>query len=120
MGITEETDAVVVVISEERGEISLCVKGNIARDLEKDTLRVALQDLFDEDQSVDVAKEAEAAAQISKASAANIGKGLIQFLTDLVLFLRPAEGHRDRSAAQEVDVEDLLAPAHGGGQADQD
>ena len=30
-GITEDTDAVVVVVSEERGEISLCFKGSIAR-----------------------------------------------------------------------------------------
>src|SRR5690606_20691434 len=69
LGITEETDAVAVVISEERGEISLCVKGNIARDLETETLRTALQGLFDEERS-DVAKEAQAAADISRAVAA--------------------------------------------------
>ncbi len=34
IGITEETDAVVVVVSEERGSISLCFGGNIARDLD--------------------------------------------------------------------------------------
>ncbi|MCG8421956.1 MAG: diadenylate cyclase CdaA [Proteobacteria bacterium] len=75
LGITEETDAVAVVISEERGEISLCVKGNIARDLESDTLRTALQGLFDEQQTGDVAEEAHAAAEIAKAMAALAAEG---------------------------------------------
>jgi uncharacterized protein (TIGR00159 family) len=46
IGITEETDAVVVVVSEERGAISLCFGGNIARDLDGATLRKALLGLF--------------------------------------------------------------------------
>jgi uncharacterized protein (TIGR00159 family) len=46
VGITEETDAVVVVVSEERGSISLCFGGNIARDLDGATLRKALLGLF--------------------------------------------------------------------------
>jgi uncharacterized protein (TIGR00159 family) len=46
IGITEETDAVVVVVSEERGTISLCFGGNIARDLDAATLRKALLGLF--------------------------------------------------------------------------
>lgn len=46
VGITEETDAVVVVVSEERGTISLCFGGNIARDLDTATLRKALLGLF--------------------------------------------------------------------------
>jgi len=46
IGITEETDAVCVVVSEERGSISLCFYGNIARDLEPATLRKALLGLF--------------------------------------------------------------------------
>jgi len=39
VGITEETDAVVVVVSEERGTISLCFNGNIAPDLQPSQLR---------------------------------------------------------------------------------
>lgn len=39
LGITEETDAVVVVVSEERGTISCCFNGNIASDLEAPELR---------------------------------------------------------------------------------
>lgn len=46
IGITEETDAVVVVVSEERGAISLCFNGNMARDLDAGSLRQALLGLF--------------------------------------------------------------------------
>jgi uncharacterized protein (TIGR00159 family) len=46
IGVTEETDAVVVTVSEERGTISLCFGGNIARDLDGATLRKALLGLF--------------------------------------------------------------------------
>ncbi len=46
IGITEETDAVVVVVSEERGTVSLCFNGNIARDLDAHALRQTLLGLF--------------------------------------------------------------------------
>ncbi len=46
IGVTEETDAVVVVVSEERGTLSLCFSGNIARDLDGATLRKAMLGLF--------------------------------------------------------------------------
>jgi uncharacterized protein (TIGR00159 family) len=46
IGLTDETDAVCVVVSEERGEISLCLGGQIARDLEPAALRKALLGLF--------------------------------------------------------------------------
>ncbi|CAN5923198.1 diadenylate cyclase CdaA [soil metagenome] len=70
LGITEDTDAVVVVVSEERGEISLCVKGSIARDLEPVILRRALVGLFAGGHATDVmAEEAEAAAEVGKALA---------------------------------------------------
>lgn len=46
IGISEETDAVVVVVSEERGAISLCFHGNIVRDLDATSLRQALLGLF--------------------------------------------------------------------------
>ncbi len=42
LGISEETDAAVVVVSEERGEISLCFNGNIVRGLDAQTTRQAL------------------------------------------------------------------------------
>ena len=68
LGITEDTDAVVVVVSEERGEISLCFKGSIARDLEPVMLRRALVGLF-AGRADTMAEEAEAAAEVGKAIA---------------------------------------------------
>jgi uncharacterized protein (TIGR00159 family) len=69
LGITEETDAVALVVSEERGEISLCFRGAIARDLELDQLRSALAGLFvgEKADRARVATEAEAAAEIARA-----------------------------------------------------
>jgi diadenylate cyclase len=46
IGLTEECDAVAVVVSEERGEISLSLNGRIARGLSIDELRVRLQALI--------------------------------------------------------------------------
>ena len=74
LGITEETDAAALVVSEERGEISLCIRGHIARDMEIDTLREALEGLFrGEREASAIEKEAEAAAEIGKAMAAMAG-----------------------------------------------
>lgn len=42
IGITEETDAVVVVVSEERGTISFCFNGNVAANLQAEQLREML------------------------------------------------------------------------------
>lgn len=46
LGISEETDAVAVVVSEERGAVSLCFNGNIVRNLDGDSLRDAIFGLF--------------------------------------------------------------------------
>lgn len=46
LGITEETDAVVVVVSEERGTISFCFNGNIVPNLDGASLKQALIGLF--------------------------------------------------------------------------
>lgn len=46
LGITEETDAVVVVVSEERGNISFCFNGNIASNLDGPKLRTMLEAVF--------------------------------------------------------------------------
>ena len=69
LGITEDTDAVAVAVSEERGEISLCFRGSIARDLDPMTLRRALIGLAGGGRADAVAEEAQAAAEIGKAVA---------------------------------------------------
>ncbi len=46
LGISEETDAVVVVVSEERGAISLVFNGNVVRDVDAASLRDALPGLL--------------------------------------------------------------------------
>lgn len=46
IGISEETDAVVVVISEERGSIGMAVHGQLERDLDTNQLRARLQAWF--------------------------------------------------------------------------
>ncbi len=61
LGITEETDAVVVVVSEERGTISFCFSGNIVQNLDAESLRSALLGLLGRP-----ARKAKAAAKPSK------------------------------------------------------
>jgi diadenylate cyclase len=46
IGITEETDAISVIVSEETGGISLAVAGNIERDLTADKLRERMSELL--------------------------------------------------------------------------
>jgi diadenylate cyclase len=46
IGLAEETDAVVIVASEEEGTISLVREGRLARDLDAGALHAALQQLF--------------------------------------------------------------------------
>lgn len=46
IGLTEETDAIAVVVSEERGEISLTLEGRIERALSAEDLRARLQQLI--------------------------------------------------------------------------
>jgi uncharacterized protein (TIGR00159 family) len=45
IGLTEETDAAVIVVSEEEGQISLVREGRIARDLDANRLRTSLAEL---------------------------------------------------------------------------
>ena len=59
LGITEQTDAVAVVVSEETGAISLVERGRIVRNLDEERLRAALIELLR-------AQHAAAAARASR------------------------------------------------------
>lgn len=59
LGITEETDAVSIVVSEERGTMSLCFDGRISKNLDIDSLRRALYGLFSEEKNRERRKAAE-------------------------------------------------------------
>jgi uncharacterized protein (TIGR00159 family) len=47
LGVTEETDAVVIAVSEETGSVSLVVGGQIMRGLDAGTLKKSLYEIFD-------------------------------------------------------------------------
>ncbi len=46
LGLSEETDAVILIVSEETGTISMAVEGKLERHLDMGTLRDVLTDLF--------------------------------------------------------------------------
>ena len=45
LGVTEETDAVAVVVSEQEGTVALVVGGNVTENVDGARLRSALRDL---------------------------------------------------------------------------
>ena len=81
IGITEETDAVAVIVSEETGSISLAVAGHIERDLTVEELRERLSELLHRklsqaalptrlvpEQAVDVSEPPRARPEVTPAS----------------------------------------------------
>ncbi len=46
IGITEETDAVALVVSEETGALSLCYQGKLEHDLTAEQLKERLQEIL--------------------------------------------------------------------------
>ena len=51
IGITEETDALAIVVSEESSQISLALRGDLERDIDADRLRMAIAAVVDEHES---------------------------------------------------------------------
>jgi len=45
IGVTEESDAVAIIISEETGQVSVAVGGELRRDVDRDTLRRIVEEL---------------------------------------------------------------------------
>ena len=64
LGLTEENDAVAVVVSEESGKISLVVDGEIERGLAPDLLRERLSTLTEHPNGPDDARPEEARSQV--------------------------------------------------------
>lgn len=65
LGITEETDAVAVVVSEERGSIAVCHLGQIVQDVDVDSLRATLLEIFRKPRRGQM-REAEARARAER------------------------------------------------------
>lgn len=63
VGISEESDAVIVVVSEETAAISIVMGGEITRGLDAPELRVALRDAFTRGREAEVAAPAESSAE---------------------------------------------------------
>lgn len=55
MGITEETDAIALVVSEETGALSLCYQGKLEHDLEPDDMRHRINEILSGDVNGDAA-----------------------------------------------------------------
>ncbi len=56
VGMSENSDAVIVVVSEETGAISIAVNGILSRDYDRETLASQLQNLLLDDTKVYVKK----------------------------------------------------------------
>jgi uncharacterized protein (TIGR00159 family) len=101
LGITEETDAVVVIVSEERGTISFCFNGNIASNLDGLKLRTMLEAIF----SPKVRKKSRKAGPASQRQAA-VDAPMSRRATDLVPSRRgdAPESTRNPRRASEPDM----------------
>jgi hypothetical protein len=106
LGITEETDAVVVIVSEERGTISFCFNGNIASNLDGAKLRTMLEAIF----SPKVRKKSRKATGKTLRDGASVDTPLSRRTLDSISSRRSgdsAEGARLSRRSIEVDP-----PAH--------
>jgi diadenylate cyclase len=59
MGVTEETDAIALVVSEETGALSLCHQGRLEHDLEPDELRRRINEILNEGAGASAATNTE-------------------------------------------------------------
>ena len=59
MGVSEETDAIALVVSEETGALSICHRGKLEHDLEPGELRARLNQLLNADASEDEPEQEE-------------------------------------------------------------
>jgi diadenylate cyclase len=66
IGISQETDALVVLVSEEGASISLVVDGRVSRKMDPKDLRKSLTDLLTEEKQPDELQEAQGSSGISR------------------------------------------------------
>jgi len=69
VGVTEETDAVVVVVSEETAAISIVVRGELIGDLDGPKLRVALREVLSGERDVEERIGSDPPAEVDSAPA---------------------------------------------------
>ena len=76
LGLTEESDAVAIVVSEETGQVSVCHGGSIERNLRPDSLRAALTRLlFYEPAEEDSDRRLESQARVPAARGRSVVSG---------------------------------------------
>jgi diadenylate cyclase len=70
IGVTEETDCVAVIVSEETGAISICMEGQLERNLGEEKFRARLAEIFlanDENHEKGVSKEPDPKDRVAAA-----------------------------------------------------
>ncbi|HEX7454170.1 MAG TPA: diadenylate cyclase CdaA [Polyangiaceae bacterium] len=106
LGITEETDAVVVIVSEERGTISFCFNGNIASNLDGVKLRTMLEAIF----SPKVRKKSRKAGPQSQRQGAAEGAPLSRRATDSVVSRRSGDAPESTRNPRRPSEPEVLHP----------
>ena len=122
LGITEETDAVVVVVSEERGTISFCFNGNIISNLDGASLRQALLGLFGQARAPNKKKRGQGAPSSQRVSIAPASSGTGSYRVSVQavppepepsLPILDAKPPRPMSPAKKIEAPPKSQEAHG-------
>ena len=66
IGISEETDAIAIIVSEESGHISICHGGHLERNLDSDSLKHRLRELLDGGKGEDADSSEEKEVDLAK------------------------------------------------------
>ena len=68
MGISEETDAIALVVSEETGALSLCFQGRLEHDLEPMKLRQRINEILNEGAAAGSESATEGSHELGKSA----------------------------------------------------
>jgi diadenylate cyclase len=83
IGVSEETDALVVVVSEERGEIRVVHRGEISESVTAAELEARIAEWLDQPREVSLAASVVAGTRVSGAAESMIAKSLTRTRVDL-------------------------------------